>query len=409
MKKSEKSRPVPTTLKHDALRGIRVLDFTIVMSGPMCTRVLADAGAEVIKVEAPEGDLRMRAPFRNGMSTYFGAMNCGKDSVVLNLRTAEGIEIAQELAQSADVLVENFRPGVMNRLGLGYDSLAARNPRLIYCSISGFGQDGPGAGVPAYAPVIQAASGYELAQAQYQEVPDKPAACGVYPADVLGGIHAAAAINLALFDRERTGAGQHIDVALMDAMIAMLVAEVQDAHFPGARSQRAYKPMKAEDGYIMVAVATPRNFTSLFSVIGFPDGYPTLKSLEVPNRGWNMEVIDEHVGRWTKTRSVAECETVLMEAGVPCSKYKTVGEALADPQAVHRGILESVGPDGGDFAVVNQPYRLSRANVQARRKVADLGMDTSRVLTNLLGYSPEKLVELQNKDAIPRPRSTAKP
>lgn len=390
------------SLKHDALSGIRVLDFTIVMSGPMCTRVLADAGAEVIKVEAPEGDLRMRPPFSDGISTYFGSMNCGKRSVVLNLQTAEGMQVAQELARTADVLVENFRPGVMKRFGLDYSSLAAKHSRLVYCSISGFGQDGPEAGTAAYAPVIQAASGFELAHAGYQDA-NKPAACGIFHADVLGGLHAATAIYLALFDRERTGLGQQIDVALMDSVIAMLIGEVQDAQFPGERPQRAYQPMKAKDGYIMVAVATPRNFNAIFSVTGFPNGHETLESLQVPKRGWNMEAIDAHVERWTNSRTVAECESALIQAGVPCSRYKTVGEALAEPQSIHREILATVGPDDGGFSVVNQPYRMSRANVQARRKVPGLGMDTNGVLRDVLGYSAEKIEQLRHRGAISAP------
>ena len=164
--------PIPATDRSDALAGIRVVDFTVVMSGPMCTRVLADAGADVIKVEPPGGDIvRQRPPFRAGLSTYFASMNCGKRSVVLDLQTKEGRQAAHELAGQADVVVENFRPGVMKRLGLDYDTLAGTNPRLIYCAISGFGQTGPMSQAPAYAPVIHAASGYEDAHARYQRLP----------------------------------------------------------------------------------------------------------------------------------------------------------------------------------------------------------------------------------------------
>src|SRR6478672_2486636 len=169
------------------LAGIRVIDFAIVMAGPMCTRTRADAGADVIKIEPPSGDVvRQRPPYRDGGSTYFGAMNCGKRSVVLDLQTAEGKTLAAQLISQADIVVENFRPGVMKRLGLDYDTCARDNPRLIYCSVSGFGQSGPLAHAPAYAPVIHAASGYEQAYMEYQSGGTRPANNGIFLADVLG-------------------------------------------------------------------------------------------------------------------------------------------------------------------------------------------------------------------------------
>jgi CoA:oxalate CoA-transferase len=394
-------RTSPRT-RNAPLSGVRVLDFSIVMAGPMCTRSLADAGAEVIKVESPEGDLRIRPPFQEGMSTYFGSMNCGKQSIVLDLRNDDARAVATQLAAAADVLVENFRPGVMQRFGLDYETLAALNPRLVYCSISGYGQDGPSARTAAYAPVIHAASGFELAHAGYQESSDKPASSGVFHADVLGSIHATAAIYLALFDRERTGLGQHIDVALMDSMLAMLVPEVLDAQFPGQRPSRAYRPMAASDGFIMIAVLTPRNLEALFAVTGFPEGHHSLESLMVPGSAWDMKVIDDHVEQWTRTRSVADCEEALSEAGIPHSRYRTLEEALADPQSVHRGVLATVGRDRGGFQVVNPPYRMSRAVVQAREPVPDLGADAEHVLRKVLGYSPDEVEALRRSGALGR-------
>ena len=165
-----------TATRTDALHGIRVIDFTIVMSGPMCTRMLADAGADVVKVESPEGDVvRQRPPLRGGISTYFASMNCGKRSVVVNLMHEEGRALVRKLIEDADVVVENFRPGVMKKLGLDWESLQKINPRLIYASISGFGQTGPRAQAPAYAPVIHAAAGYEDAYMAYQRDASRPA------------------------------------------------------------------------------------------------------------------------------------------------------------------------------------------------------------------------------------------
>src|SRR5438445_2096401 len=198
------------------LEGIRVLDFSMMMAGPFCTRLLADLGAEVIKIEAPSGDLiRGRPPVREGRSTYFAQLNAGKRSLVLDLKNPEAVAVARELATSCDVVMENFRPGVMKRFGLGFETLSADNRRLIYCAISGYGQTGPSADKASYAPIIHAASGYDLAHLRYQKDHDRPARTGIFMADVLAGVYAFGAIQTALFHRERSGAGQFIDVALM--------------------------------------------------------------------------------------------------------------------------------------------------------------------------------------------------
>ena len=189
--------------------------------------------------------VRQRPPLRGGMSTYFASMNCGKRSVVLDLQTDEGRRLARELADSADVVVENFRPGVMKRLGLDHATLAADNPRLVYCSISGFGQSGPMASAPAYAPVIHAASGYEMAYSEYQRGSDRPANNGIFIADVLGASYAFGAIQLALYEREKSGRGQAIDVSLMDSVLGMLIYEMQAAQFPPERPRQVYEPVRA--------------------------------------------------------------------------------------------------------------------------------------------------------------------
>src|SRR5690606_24161599 len=177
------------------LTGVRVLDFTWMMAGPYCTRFLADMGAEVIKVEAPQGEVvRSRAPLRDGHSAFFGMLNCGKKSVVLDLKDPAAAEAARRLAAVCDIVVESFRPGVMQQLGLDFDTLRAADPRLIYCSISGFGQKGPKSSRPAFAQVAQAKSGHDLLQALYQGTPDKPPNTGIYPADVLAGSFALSGI-----------------------------------------------------------------------------------------------------------------------------------------------------------------------------------------------------------------------
>ena len=246
------------TALRGPLDGVRVLDLTNMLSGPYCTRLLADLGAEVIKVEPLHGDHnRGRRPVREGHSSFFGQLNCGKKSVVLNLKTGAGIQAALSIARQSDVVVENWRPGVADRLGLGYEALRALRPAIVYCSISGFGQKGPSAKRPAYAPIVHAASGYDLAQLEYQGG-GKPQNTATYTADVFGGMSAFAAIQAALFQRERTGEGQYIDVSLLDGMLNILVAECQEWQAPIPAPSRVYPPLTTRDGFIVIATLARR-------------------------------------------------------------------------------------------------------------------------------------------------------
>src|SRR6266446_10164628 len=201
---------------------LRIVDFTTTIAGPHCTRLLADLGAEVIKLEAPEGDMmRARPPLRNGASTSFGQLNTGKKSVILDLKRPEAVEIVCRLVATADVVVENFRPGVMQRFGLDYPVLKAAKPDLVYCAISGYGQTGPSAELPAYAPVIHASSGYDLAQMAHQGEQRRPDYCGIFIADVVAGTYAFGAITTALYQRQATGRGQMIDVSVLESMLTL--------------------------------------------------------------------------------------------------------------------------------------------------------------------------------------------
>jgi CoA:oxalate CoA-transferase len=390
--------------RRDALAGIRVVDFTIVMSGPMCTRMMADAGADVIKVEPPEGDVvRQREPLRGGVSTYYASMNCGKRSVVLDLQTREGRELAYELALTADVVVENFRPGVMKRLGLDYETLAHDNSKLIYASISGFGQSGPRAMTPAYAPVIHAASGYEVAYSEYQRGSTKPANNGIFIADVLGSSYAFGAIQMALYERERSGRGQSIDVSLMDSVLGMLIYEIQAAQFPPDRARQVYEPVRASDGWVMVAAVTQKNLEVLFDVIGFPEGKSDPRFATVAAKESNWSALLDLIERWTSQRTGVECESVLMKAGVPCSRYRSVGEAMSDPQLRTRGFFSELGQGEDRFKVANAAAVLSATPTQARPLLAGLGQHTGEVLQQVLGIDDERLAGLRASGALGRP------
>ena len=373
------------------LAGVRVLDFSIMMAGPYCTRYLADLGAEVIKVESPEGDyIRTRPPLRDGRSTYFAHLNCGKRSIRLDLKDPAAIDVAIALAAKSDVVVENFRPGVMNRLGIGYDVLSRNNPGLIYCAVSGFGQDGPGADKPAYAQVVQASSGYDLAFMQYQDSQDRPANSNIFVADVLASTFALSGILAALNQRHRTGLGQFVDVALMDGMLNLLPYEVQEAQFPARERRQVYAPVKAVDGFVIICPMTAKNFESLCDTVGHPEWKTDPRFADNVERVRNWQEMMRLVERWTIQRPAQECEDRFMAAGIPAATYRTVREALQDPQLTHRGSLARVADASGEFLVPNLPFRLSAARVEAGARVADSGEDTVAVLTQVLGMTPEQ-------------------
>lgn len=365
-------------------RPIRVLDFGQVMAGPLAGRLMADVGAEVIKIETPEGDtMRSRPPLRDGHSAYFGTLNAGKRSVVLDLKTEEGRRDAFALAKTADVVLENFRPGVMARLGLGYDALSAANPRLIYCAVSGFGQQGEGAKRPAYAPMIHAASGLDLALMDFAPGAERPAPTGMFFADVLAAVYAWGAVQTALFERERTGKGQSVDVALMDSLISMMIYECQEAQFPRSRKRHVYIPVKTTDGFVIVVPLSGKNFAAMLDVLGNPEWGRDVRFAAPAEREANWAEIMKEVERWTELRSSEECERLFMEAGVPCSRYRTVTEALADPVSVERGIMGEVEDGAGAFAVPNPPFRMSQTRAQVRRAIPALGEATDEILGSL--------------------------
>ncbi|WP_426442568.1 CaiB/BaiF CoA transferase family protein [Bradyrhizobium genosp. P] len=383
------------------LSGIRVLDFTSMIAGPYCSRLLADSGAEVLKLEGLSGDhMRAGKPLRDGHSTYFGHLNCGKRSLAVDLKSAEGRSIAVDLAAQSDVVLENYRPSVMKRLGLDYASLASTHPDLIYCAISGFGQTGPRSGQPAYAPIVHAASGFDHAHFGYQDGVDRPAKTGIFVADVLAAVYAFSAIQTALVGRLRYGSGQFIDVALMDSMINLLVYECQEAQFPSATRRHLYVPLRAKDGFVIVAPVNPRNFEQMADATGNPawKSDPRFKTGEARSAHWS-ELMDE-VEAWTRVRSARECENTLMAAGVPCSRYLTVADAIADPQVTSRGTMATVEDGAGTFLVPNPPFKFSDGSVTAQRRVPTLGEDTRAVLQDILKMSPMKIDTLVSNGVV---------
>jgi CoA:oxalate CoA-transferase len=391
-------RPLP----EGALDGVRVLDFTAVMAGPYCTRLLADVGADVIKVEAPEGDMIRPppGPFAGWRSAYFGQLNAGKRSLVLDLKKPEALEVARALARCSDVVVENFRPGVMRRLGLGYETLSAENPRLIYCSISGYGQSGPAADKPAYAPIIHAASGFDMAHLGYQDGAERPARTGIFMADVLGGLNAFGAIQTALLQRGRTGAGQAIDVSLTEGMLSMMVYECSIASFSAENPRHTYRPLRAADGYVIVAPVSQKNFEALTRVIDRLELTADPRFSTVRARTSNWSAVMEIVETWTQSRAAEVCERLFTEAGVPCSRYRTVGEALHDEQLVYRGSLSKIVDRGEEYLVPNPAFKFSASRASVDPRVAELGQHSEEVLTEVLAFSAEQIGALRAKGAL---------
>jgi crotonobetainyl-CoA:carnitine CoA-transferase CaiB-like acyl-CoA transferase len=373
-------------------QGLRVLDFSTTIAGPHCTRMLADMGAEVIKIESAEGEtMRTRPPVRNGFSTVFGQLNVGKKSLVLDLKSPDAIEIIRRLVAGADILVENFRPGVMRRLKLDYASLRELNPKLIYCSISGYGQTGPSAELPAYAPVIHAASGYDMAHLSYQPGRSRPDCCGIYHADVVTGVYAFGAISAALYQRHGSQRGQHIDVSMLESMLSLTLNELQWSQFEVKPTQRPmFGPVETADGYVMLAIASEKTFQSLINVIGHPEWIADPRFAKYSDRRENWQDLMNGVETWSRTLPTEKCLTLLNGRGVPCSAYRTVAEALNDPQITHRAALSDVEDGGGTFKVLNLPFRMSGTTVSAGRRMATLGEHTIAFLTET-GLSEDEI------------------
>lgn len=390
----------PTPSGSRPLRGYRVLDFSANIAGPYCSRWLSDLGAEVIKIESLSGDhMRTRPPMRKGQSAFFGHVNSGKKFVSLNLKNPEIVELIKDMLPKTDVLVDAFRPGVMERLGLGPTIARQINPRLVYCSISGFGQTGALASRPAYAPVVHAASGFYMATFEYQDNAEKPPNSGIPLGDVLTASFAAMSIQSALLERERTGAGSTIDVSLMDSMMSLMTYEIQAAQFPLPNRRPLYKPMRALDGFVMVTPINARNFANLSDALEHPE-WKTDPLFSTPKARYdNWTELMRRVEDWTSRRTASQCEEKLMAAGVPCSRYRSVAEAIHDEQFVHRRTFADIEDAAGPYKTSNLPFSINGEKPQSGPHVGCLGEDTRDVLMRLAGLSEQSVDALARNGA----------
>jgi crotonobetainyl-CoA:carnitine CoA-transferase CaiB-like acyl-CoA transferase len=285
----------------------------------------------------------------------------------------------------------------MRRLKLDYASLQELNPKLIYCSISGYGQTGPSAELPAYAPVIHAASGYELAHLAYQPGRTRPDYCGIYHADVLTGVYAFGAISAALYQRSTNQKGQHIDVSMLESMLGLTLNEMQWARFPITQPKRPmFGPVETSDGYVMVAVASEKTFRNFVLAAGHPEWITDPRFEKYVDRREHWEELMHGIETWSRTLSSQQCIAELNRFGVPCSAYRSVAEAMADPQTVHRQALAEVADGGGTFQVLNLPFRMSGADTTAGPRVASLGEHSTEILKQA-GYSDDEIAGVTGK------------
>jgi crotonobetainyl-CoA:carnitine CoA-transferase CaiB-like acyl-CoA transferase len=369
------------------LTGLRVLDFTRVLAGPMCTMLLGDMGAEIIKVEDPaHGDeTRGWAPFVGGWSTYFLSVNRNKKSVAVDMKSAEGRTLLEELIRSADVLVENFRPGTLDRLGFGPDRARAMNERLIYCSISGYGTTGPRRDLPGYDMVIQGESGLMDVTGFPETGPTK---VGVAITDCIAALYAVQGILLAHIARSQTGKGQFLDLALLDSAVSVLglpagiVAATGSS--PGRRgnehpSLAPYAPYPARDGYVVVAVANPRLWSRFCSAIGAEHLEHDPRFATNDARLTNRTLLNDAIRTLFRESDVDSLIDRLSAAGVPCGRVRTIEEVLDDPQLAAREMFLEIPTSDGVVKMPGNPIKLSDVVALAFAAPPALGQHTDEI------------------------------
>jgi crotonobetainyl-CoA:carnitine CoA-transferase CaiB-like acyl-CoA transferase len=389
---------------------VRVIDFTRILAGPYVTRSLCAMGAEVIKIEEPfSGDVSRHYEYKikEKLGGYYLQLNAGKKSMSLNLKSPTGVQIVKELTKVSDVVVENFRPGTMARLGLGYESLKAVNPRIIMCSISGFGQYGPYAGEGAQGIMAEALSGaMEITGAPGEP----PPVFGVPVADINGGVHALAAICAALYFRERTGVGQYIDIALLDCIFGMHEFAIQLFTLSGGKDEltrygydfpRAvpYGVFTGQDGYVVIAAGTDANWVRLTRAMGRPELGRDPRYVNNEKRVEHREEVLKLINDWVYGfASKDQALAILKQEGVPNAPVKTIREAIEDPQLNAREMLVDVDhPISGKVKMPNVPFKFSETMARFEGKAATLGEHTREVLTHLLGYDDGEVNRLREE------------
>jgi formyl-CoA transferase len=397
-------------LKSGPLAGIRVLDLTRVLAGPYCTMFLGDLGAEVVKVEQPGVGDDTRGwgpPFVGGESAYFLCINRNKKSITVDLKRQEGIDLVGRLAGFADVLIENFRPGTMERLGLGEKDLRAINPRLIYASLSGFGADGPMRDAPGYDLIIQAWGGLM----SITGAPDgEPTKVGVAIMDLVAGLMLGKAIAAALFAREKIGVGQKIDTSLLEAEVASLINVGSNYLIAGTTAKRwgnahpsivPYQSFKTADGYLVIGVASEGIWQRFCQAIGHPELAADPRFAKNSDRVKHRAALIDILGQTFAARDTNSWLKLLNKTEVPCAPVQTVDQVFSAPQVLHREMLVEVDhPRAGTVRMAGIPVKLSGTPASIRLPPPLLGQHTEEVLSSWLGVNDGEIQELKRKKIV---------
>ncbi len=402
--------------KTKALEHLRVLDLTRVLAGPWCTQLLADLGADVIKIERPGGGDDTRAwgpPYlkdAQGRDTseaaYYLAANRGKRSVTVDISRPEGQQLLRALAAKSDVVVENYKVGQLAKYGLDHPSLATVNPRLIYCSITGFGQSGPYADRAGYDFIIQAMGGFMSITGERDDLPGGgPQKAGVAVSDLMTGMYATVAILAAVAQRERTGTGQHIDLALLDTVVAMLANMNMNYLVSGKPPGRAgnahqnivpYQVFAAADGHVVIAVGNDGQYVKFCAVAGRPELATDARFAKNADRVRNRSVLVPLLEDIVRARPAAFWTEKLEAAGVPCGPINSIAQALDDPQIRHRGLrIELPHPLAGTVPLVGNPIQMSASSAEYRRPPPLLGEHTDEVLREVAGLDAAAISALR--------------
>ena len=391
-----------------ALENVKVVDLTRTLAGPFCTMMLGDMGADVVKIEEPErGDeTRSWTPFWNGESTQFVSFNRNKRSLSLNLREKEGLDIVRALAADADVMIESFRAGALERMGLGYSDIRRLNPGIVYCSISGYGRTGPMAEKPGYDLIIQAYSGLMDLTGDPDGLPLR---VGFSLVDLFTGMMAYGSVVTALYHQRQTGQGQHIEAALLDGQVAALSYHATAYLATGVVPQRMgsghpslvpYQSFPAADGYFILGVANQGLWERFCAAIERPDLLADPRFLTNDDRVAHRAECVELLSGIFRTRTVAEWVEVIERAGVPCGPINRVDDVVNNPQVQARNMIAQLShPNVPDLKIPNSPLKLAETPPDLRRPPPLLGQHNAEILAEL-GYGTEAIAELQRKGVI---------
>lgn len=391
-----------------ALSGVRVIDLSRVLGGPYCTQVLGDHGADVIKVEPPSGDETRGwgPPFEGDAASYFHGLNRSKRGMALDLRQAAGRELLLQLLEGADVLVENFKPGTLEKWGLGYEVLEARFPRLIHCRISGFGADGPLGGLPGYDAVIQAMAGLMSVNG---EAGGDPLRIGLPVVDIVTGLNAVIGIALALHERQRSGRGQFVEAALFDSGLSLMHPHFPNVFHGGPAPRRTgnahpniapYEVYRTATKPLFLAVGNNSQFAKLCETIGCPEVTADPRFVDNGTRLANREALRDALESAMATEEGEALAERLIHVGVPCGPVLQTREVLAHPHTAHREMIVEIGAYRG----TGSPVKLGRTPSRYRRPPPRFGEHTEEILANL-GLSPTRVADLRGQGVIPASRA----